>query len=106
MEHKLITDTTALSTTNNQRPNQRKRKSGTCKSNALHYIYTGVSTPKQAKAGDLQRQTEEIQRHQNVKYKDFQVMSDIASGINWKRKPLQTLLEFPSRGMVAEIVVR
>lgn len=106
MERKCQNATTAMSTTNHRRSNQRNRRHGSCEPNALSYSYARDSTPKQAKAGDIHRQIEEIQNHENAKYNNYQVVTDIASGINWKRRSLQTLLELSSRGMVKEIVVR
>lgn len=63
------------------------------------YIYVRVSSDKQKE--DLQRQREELQQV----YPDHLVLQDIASGINFKRKGLCTLLELVLRGMVSEVVV-
>ncbi len=63
------------------------------------YIYARVSSKKQM--DDLQRQIDFLR----TKFPDHIVVTDIASGINWKRKGLKTLLEQSMLGMVEEIVV-
>ncbi len=69
--------------------------------NKLKYIYARVSTPKQKKSGDLDRQIEALQNQ----YPNHKVVTDIASGINWKRPALKTLLDLSNKNMVEEIVV-
>ena len=61
--------------------------------------YTRVSSSKQK--DDLERQIEFF-RH---KYPNHEVVFDIGSGINWKRKGLQTILEQSMQGNVKEVVV-
>ena len=39
------------------------------------------------------------------KYPNHKLISDIGSGINFKRKGLRTILELSSKGMVSEVVV-
>jgi len=61
--------------------------------------YARVSSSHQKE--DLQRQIEFFQ----TKFPDHEIISDIGSGLNWKRKGLQTLLEHIHNDMVETIVV-
>jgi predicted site-specific integrase-resolvase len=61
--------------------------------------YCRVSSKKQA--DDLRRQ-EDFYRSD---YPDHELVSDIGSGINFKRRGMQTILERVMRGEVEEIVV-
>jgi len=63
------------------------------------YIYARVSTPKQR--GDLGRQIEDLKKA----YPTHIVVSDVASGVNFKRKGLETILEQVLNGVVSEVVV-
>lgn len=66
---------------------------------AKHYIYARVSSHKQQ--SDLQRQVENLQ----YSFPNHTTITDIASGINWQRRGLKTLLEHASKGMVKSITV-
>ena len=63
------------------------------------YIYARVSSAKQKY--DLGRQIELLQQH----YPNHKTISDVGSGINFKRPGLDTLLERISQGFVKQIVV-
>lgn len=63
------------------------------------YIYARVSSSKQR--GDLERQIEDLQKA----YPNHILIKDTASGVNFKRKGLQTLLEHVLLGVVSEVVV-
>lgn len=63
------------------------------------FLYARVSSSKQR--DDLQRQI----RFLKEKHPDFEVISDVASGINWQRKGLRKLLDLSSSGCVERIVV-
>lgn len=63
------------------------------------YIYARVSSRKQI--DDLQRQVAFLQE----KYPNYEVIQDIGSGINFKRKGLITLLDNVLGGNVSHIVV-
>jgi predicted site-specific integrase-resolvase len=63
------------------------------------YIYCRVSSHKQK--NDLTRQINSLQE----KYPNHTVVKEIASGINFKRKILNRILEESYRGLVEEIVV-
>lgn len=63
------------------------------------YLYARVSSSKQL--FDLQRQISFLKKN----YPNYQVIQDIGSGINFKRKGLITLLEKVFTGQVSEIVV-
>ena len=61
--------------------------------------YCRVSSPKQR--GDLQRQVAQMREL----YPDAQVVTDIAGGLNWKRKGLSSILERLHRGDKLTLVV-
>ena len=63
------------------------------------YIYARVSSAKQS--ADLERQIEDLQKA----YPTYVVIKDVASGVNFKRKGLQHLLELVLKGMVDSIAV-
>jgi excisionase family DNA binding protein len=71
---------------------------GTNKTNR-RFIYARVSSYKQKE--DLQRQVAMLQ----TKYPEFEVVQDIASGINFKRRGLVTILDQVFAGNVSTIVV-
>ena len=60
------------------------------------FLYAQVSSVK-----DLERQKQLL----SSQYPTYELISDIGSGVNFKRPGLKTLLERTSRGMVSEIVV-
>ena len=62
-------------------------------------IYCRVSSKKQE--DDLQRQITFMQS----KYPSHELVKDVGSGINWKRKGLQTILEQSMSGDLKELVV-
>jgi predicted site-specific integrase-resolvase len=61
------------------------------------YIYARVSSSKQR--ADLDRQVEDLQKA----FPGHLVVKDIASGVNFKRKGLQTILEQVILGVVEEV---
>lgn len=67
------------------------------------FIYARVSTQKQV--DDLSRQVEFIQQFDGSRYASHRVVTDIASGINFKRKGLQTLLDSCLSRNLEEVVV-
>ena len=67
-----------------------------------NYIYTRVSSKKQL--DDLSRQIKYIQER-NSEYSSYISISDIASGINFKRKGLQTILDSCIQGVIGEVIV-
>lgn len=62
-------------------------------------IYARVSSPGQR--GDLQRQCDDLRS----KYPSHELISDIASGINFKRRGLKTILEKAHKRVISEVVV-
>ena len=72
-----------------------EQSSSTCKS----YCYCRVSSHKQK--DELERQKEFMRKH----YPNYEIISDIGSGINFKRKQFLWLLEQASLGNVKEVVV-
>ena len=62
-------------------------------------IYGRVSSQKQK--NDLDRQVEYLRQH----YPSFTVVTDIGSGINWKRKGLLAILEFAMQRNIETLVV-
>ena len=67
-----------------------------------NYIYTRISSKKQL--DDLPRQIEYIQTRRS-EYASYTTLSDIASGINFKRKGLQTILDSCIQGTIGEVIV-
>ena len=68
----------------------------------VNYIYTRVSSKKQL--DDLSRQIKYIQQR-NPEYSSYISISDIASGINFKRKGLQTILDSCIQGVIGKVIV-
>ena len=68
----------------------------------INYIYTRVSSKKQL--DDLSRQVEYIQKRK-PEYSSYTTISDIASGINFKRKGLQPILDSCIQGVIGEVVI-
>jgi predicted site-specific integrase-resolvase len=67
-----------------------------------HYIYTRVSSKKQL--DDLSRQVEFL-RNKSTEYSSYLVISDVASGINFKRKGLQTILDSCLQRTIGNVVI-
>jgi putative resolvase len=67
-----------------------------------NYIYARVSSKKQL--DDLSRQIEYLQTRR-PEYSSYTTISDIASGINFKRKGLQTILDSCLQGTIGEVIV-
>ena len=65
-----------------------------------NYLYTRVSSRKQV--DDLSRQVEYVQRPE---YANYMLIQDIGSGINFKRKGLQTILDACIQNTIGEVVV-
>lgn len=63
------------------------------------YVYCRVSSPKQKE--DLQRQIEDMSKA----FPGYEILTDIGSGVNFKRTNLQRLLRLSSKGLVAEIAI-
>lgn len=68
----------------------------------LNFIYGRVSSKKQM--DDLSRQLEYI-KSKNPKYSSYTVISDVASGINFKRKGLSSILESCLQKTINELVI-
>ena len=84
-------------------PNDHSTKTGSSKPkdqvDGRKFVYCRVSSVGQR--DDLRRQIE----HMRSLYPDHRVITDVGSGINFRRKGLRTLLELSSRGLVDEVVV-
>lgn len=65
-----------------------------------NFIYARVSTKKQM--DDLSRQLEYLKRPE---YLSYTAITDISSGINFKRKGLSTILDACLQGTIGELVV-
>jgi putative resolvase len=65
-----------------------------------NFLYTRVSTKKQM--DDLSRQVEFVSRPE---FSGYTLISDIGSGINFKRKGIQTLLDRCIQGLIGEVVI-
>ena len=68
----------------------------------INYVYSRVSSRKQM--DDLLRQTEYLQQRR-PEYASYVSITDVASGINFKRKGLQTILDSCIQGTIGELVV-
>jgi len=68
----------------------------------INYIYSRVSSKKQL--DDLVRQTQFIQ-YRKPEYASYVSITDVASGINFKRKGLHVLLDACLQRTVGEIVI-
>lgn len=68
----------------------------------INYIYARVSSKKQL--DDLHRQVQFLQTRK-PKYIDYTIITDVASGINFKRKGLKTILDSCLQGIIGEVVV-
>ena len=66
------------------------------------FLYARVSSRKQV--DDLQRQCEFLRSH-NSEYNSFDLVTDIASGINFKRPGLKKILDSCLQGTVGRVVV-
>src|SRR5260363_198734 len=86
----IVGSTTTTTTTTSSSSSSSSPKS---------YVYARVSSSKQK--ADLERQQEFLL----TKCPQHELVSDIGSGINFKRPGLRTILEQASRRMVAEVVV-
>lgn len=69
-------------------------------STKTNFLYARVSTKKQM--DDLLRQVKFLQRPE---YSDYVLVQDVASGINWKRKGLSTILDACIQRTVGEVVI-
>lgn len=67
-----------------------------------NFLYARVSSRKQM--DDLSRQIEFI-RTNKPEYDAYQLITDVASGINFKRKGLQTILDSCLSGTIGKIIV-
>lgn len=68
-------------------------------SNKRNFCYCRVSSQKQR--DDLERQVEFMRK----RYPNHELITDIGSGINFKRKGLKTILELADQGNIGEVVV-
>ena len=87
--HRMYNKQDVLNITGGPLPAEEKQKVAYCR----------VSSKKQK--DDLDRQ-KDFFRHN---YPGHRVVADIGSGINWKRKGLQTILELSMRGELEELLV-
>jgi putative resolvase len=65
-----------------------------------NYLYVRVSTKKQLE--DLSRQLDYVKRPE---YANYTVITNVGSGINFKRKGLSTILDSCLQGTIGEIVI-
>jgi predicted site-specific integrase-resolvase len=68
----------------------------------VNYIYARVSSKKQLE--DLHRQVEFLQSRK-PEYVNYTVITDVGSGINFKRKGLKTILDSCLQGRINEVVI-
>lgn len=65
----------------------------------INIFYCRVSSEKQK--DDLERQCELARST----YPQHRIISDIGSGVNWKRKGIKTILEYAMQGTLGEVVI-
>ena len=65
------------------------------------FIYARVSSQKQKKEGDLQRQIQYLADQ----YPEHKIISDVGSGLNFKRAGFLSLLGYAMRGELSEVAV-
>ena len=65
--------------------------------------YCRVSTPSQK--DDLQTQVENVKTYMYAKGYEFEIIQDIGSGINYKKKGLKTLIDKICSGEISKIVI-
>ena len=73
------------------------------KNNRITIGYCRVSSPKQKE--DLERQIENVRTYLLAKGEPFEIISDIGSGINYKKKGLQELIKRISENRVEKVVI-
>lgn len=73
------------------------------KNNRITIGYCRVSGPKQK--DDLERQIENVRTYLLAKGEPFEIISDIGSGINYKKKGLQELIKRISENQVEKVVI-
>ena len=73
------------------------------KNNRITIGYCRVSSPKQKE--DLERQIENVRTYLLAKGEPFEIISDIGSGINYKKKGLQELIKRISENQVEKVVI-
>ena len=73
------------------------------KNNRIIIGYCRVSSPKQK--DDLEWQTDNVRTYLLAKGQPFEIISDIGSGINYKKKGLQELIKRISENQVEKVVV-
>ena len=66
-------------------------------------IYARVSTTNQRES--LERQIEELERYKRNEKIEAEVIKDIGSGINFKRKGLKTILDLAYQGSIKEVII-
>lgn len=76
-----------------------KKGTETIKQEKKKFCYARVSSDHQR--GDLERQINDLK----FQFPNHEIISDVASGLNWKRKGLLALLEQVHEGLVGEVVV-
>ena len=79
-----------------EKAKNNNKKTGT---DRYDVVYCRVSSAKQS--DDLQRQVE----HMRTQFPRHRVITDVGSGINFKRKGLRTLLDEAQRGRLRQVVV-
>ena len=72
------------------------------KTDRINYLYARVSSKKQL--DDLARQIDFI-RGKRQEYDSYTTLSDVASGINFKRKGLETILDACLQRTIGELVI-
>ena len=69
----------------------------------IKFLYARVSSKKQS--DDLERQVEFLQNWAGDRFSEYSVIKDIGSGINFKRKGFESILDRCFHGVIEEVVV-
>ena len=80
-----------------------------------NFVSCNVPAPPKTKRGKVcycrvssKKQVDDLERQKNFfqsKYPDYELVTDIGSGLNWKRKGLQAILERAMQRDISEVVV-
>ena len=85
---------------------QEEKEESNEKKNLSCAIYGRVSSHKQAKRGDLERQVDKVRKHvlkkEGVIYK---IYKDVGSGLNMNRKGLWTMMRDAKKGLFSTIFI-
>lgn len=86
--------------------NRNEENEGRCKKTKINFIYGRVSSKKQI--DDLERQLQFIKTestNRGFKIDEFEIISDIGSGINFNKKGTNILLDHAMSGTIGNVII-